>query len=136
MAQKYGDRANETEGAAAATACLICDDPRPSYSWTDYSGEGYCTRCGTVYQLQWGELREGETYPRINIRAEAIPMFRRYWQETGAMNGTGTFMSLADYPEKHAGRKVFSTWWAAHKEEYPELCKSPRKKESQLEAQA
>lgn len=119
MPQKYGHLANAEP--FERRACLVCDTPDPSYSWTDYSGEGTCNTCGTPYQLKWGELRDGESYPRLNVKPEALPMLRRYYVETKALNGHGTFMLLRDYPEHAEGRRLFLEWWDVHKSEYPEF---------------
>lgn len=119
--QKYGLMANAEKSAIESPACLICDDPHPAYQWTDYSGEGVCLKCGTCYQLKWGELKEGETYPRINVRKEAIPMLRRYWQETKEQNGCGCILCDSEYPEIIRGRIAMNAWWKDHKHEYPEF---------------
>ena len=119
--QKYGLEANNQNAIEKRTACLVCDDPRPRYAWTDYSGEGYCLRCGIPYQLKWGVLEEGESYPRINLRPEAIPMFRRYFAETGKPAGQGVFMRFLEYPEVEEALQAFNSWWNIHREEYPEL---------------
>lgn len=118
MAQKYGGMAN-TEEFDRTRACLVCDDPRPRFSWTDYSGEGYCLSCGTPYQLKWGTLEDGQTYPRINIDAEWVPILRRFWDETHAPNGAGTFMGFDDYPDQLDGRRRFNAWCRAHEDELP-----------------
>ena len=109
MPQKYVFLANAEP--VAARACLVCDTPSPSYSWTDYSGEAYCTKCGSNYQLKWGELAEGETYPRPNFAAKWLPLLRRFWQETKSLNGCGTYMPpMNDYPRQLAGRYAFNEW--------------------------
>lgn len=119
MAQKYGSLVN-AEAFDRERPCLVCDEPRPVFSWTDYSGEGYCTQCGTPYQLTWGTLKEGETYPRINIDAEWIPILRRYWAETHTTNGAGTFLGFSEYPDQGRGRQRFNAWCDAHRSELPE----------------
>lgn len=119
MTQKYGYLANAEP--FERLACLVCDTADPTYSWTDYSGEGTCTTCGTPYQLKWGTLKEGESYPRINVRDDAIAMLRRYFAETKERNGHGTFMVMRDYPEAVRGAERFGEWWQEHKDEYPEL---------------
>ena len=112
--QKYGLAAN---GAGhAIVPCLVCDDPDPRYSWTDYSGEGYCLQCGTPYQLQWGTLKEGESYPRLNLKADVVQILRRYWSEAKRTNGLGTFMIERDYPDQIEGRIAFNEWYAANKD--------------------
>ncbi len=118
MAQKYGSLANAEE-FDRERACLVCDEPRPVFSWTDFSGEGYCVRCGTPYQLKWGTLKDGEAYPRINIAAEWIPIFRRFWSETNSTNGAGTFIDGSTYQDQMRGRRVFNDWLRAHESELP-----------------
>ena len=110
MAQKHGYRANEEVDRATLAPCLVCDDPAPTFSWTDYSGEGYCCQCGTPYQLKWGTLADGETYPRLNVSDEWLPIFRRFWAETHQTNGAGTFMRFDDYPDQLAGAIAFREW--------------------------
>lgn len=123
MSQKYGYLANqEINREQGVSPCLVCDDKDPHYSWTDYSGEAYCTRCGTAYQLKWGDLKEGESYPRINIEAEWIPVLRDYYAETHQLNGSGTYLSFC-YPEQAKGNEQFNEWFDANKEKYPELLK-------------
>lgn len=112
MTQKYGYRA-DMEAPTERPPCLVCDDPYPSFSWTDLYGEGYCLRCGTPYQLKGGELAEGETYPRCNIIPDAIPILREFWAEHQSTNGAGTFMMWQDYPDQLEGRKRFNAWDAA-----------------------
>lgn len=121
--QKYGYLANAEQSAVNQMACVVCDESRPCFSWTDYAGEAYCTRCGTTYQLKWGsEEQEAQgNYPYVNVKKEAIPMLRRYFAETGKMNGAGWVMSLSEYPEIAQGQRDFSEWWKQHKDEYPEL---------------
>lgn len=119
MPQEYGHWANQTVGARKQVPCLICEDPHPRYSWTDYSGEGYCVRCGTPYQLQWGKLSGGDEYPRMNIRPESIPILRRYWQETGKPNGLGTFFMWDDYPDQLEARQAFNHWEESREKEKP-----------------
>lgn len=107
MSQKYGYQAN---GVAPHKPCLVCDDPQPHYSWTDVHGEGYCTRCGTPYQLKAGLLGAGDTYPRCNILPEFIEELREYWSETNEPNGLGTFMVAEDYRDQIAARRKFNAW--------------------------
>ena len=120
MSQEYGLMANGA-GHDRQRPCLVCDKAEPVFSWTDYSGEGYCLQCGTPYQLKWGELKDGETYPRCNIQAKWIPVLRRYWAETRHSNGAGTFLIGRDYPDQLEGRRLFNEWMEAHEAEYPEL---------------
>lgn len=108
MAQKYGYMANAEK--VEASPCLVCDDPTPAYSWTDYNGEGYCVKCGTPYQLKNGTLEEGQTYPRCNISEKWIPRMREFWQEKKVPNGTGTFLLPQDYPDQMRGRITFNEW--------------------------
>lgn len=117
MAQKYGFMANAEP--VAPTPCLVCDDPTPSYSWTDYSGEAYCHQCGTPYQLKWGTLKDGETYPRINIGEAWIPWLRRFWEENHITNGAGTFIDGSEYRDQMQGRRQFNVWLKQHEAELP-----------------
>ncbi len=102
MAQKYGYQANGV--VDAVTPCLVCDDPSPSFSWTDLHGEGYCVKCGTPYQLK------GQETPQINIKEGSIPLLREYWAETGRGNGLGQFLVWQDYPDQLKNRQEFNQW--------------------------
>lgn len=117
MAQDYGHLANAEK--FEQKPCLVCDDPAPTYSWTDYSGEGYCVKCGTPYQLKWGELKDGETYPRINVNDVWLPILRKFWSEKFTTNGCGTFMVGDQYGDQMAGRRVFNEWCKEHEAELP-----------------
>ena len=119
MPQKYGYMANEATGAKAAKPCIVCDDPCPRYSWTDLNGEGYCSQCGTPYQLMNGKLAEGESYPRCNIRHEWVPVLQAFWKETHQPNGQGTFMSGREYQDQVTGRELFESWVSVHKDLIP-----------------
>ncbi len=94
--------------------CLVCDS-QPIFAWTDQHGEGYCIRCGTPYQLINGILGEGETYPRVNIKLDAIPVLRRYWEETSRGNGLGTW--LAHPRSQGEDRVAFNEWCDEHPDE-------------------
>jgi len=119
MPQKYGYMANrENLMKDVLPPCLVCDDQRLSYSWTDYSGEGYCMRCGTPYQLKWGELKDGETYPRLNVRLNVVPVLREFFEETGKPNGLGRFVGWDQYPDQLEGRQAFNSWTQKN---HPEL---------------
>ena len=109
MPQKYGYMANN-ELFVKEFVCLICQIPNPSFSWTDYFGEAYCETCGTPYQLKGGKLHEDETYPRINIKKESIPILQQYWNETHRGNGLGTFMLERDYKDQFIDREAFAEW--------------------------
>lgn len=114
MPQKYGYMANEE--SFEQKPCLICHDKRPTYSWTDLSGEAYCMRCGTPYQLKWGVLQEGEVYPRINVLKSSIPLLQRYYQETGKSNGQGSFFVGSDYRDQLEAREEFFAWCEKNKD--------------------
>lgn len=42
------------EPSAKAQRCVTCGADPVCYQWSDLSGEGMCTACGTPYQLKWG----------------------------------------------------------------------------------
>lgn len=110
MPQEYGYMANAEESAKMFT-CLICDTENVSWNWTDYSGEAYCMECGTPYQLKGDILKEGETYPRINIKKEWLSILKQYWNETHRGNGLGTFMLWRDYPDQKENKNDFVRWY-------------------------
>ncbi len=119
MSQKYGGMANQEDFDRSAP-CVVCDDPAPRFSWTDYHGEGYCLKCGTPYQLKAGELKEGETYPRVNVVAVWLPVLRQFWADEHMPNGFGSFMGFAEYPDQLEGRRAFNAWADLHPELLPQ----------------
>lgn len=119
MSQKYGDMANSA--GHSIKPCLVCDNAEPRFSWTDLNGEGYCTTCGTPYQLVNGKLKEGESYPRINVFEKFIPLLRDYYQHTGSTNGQGTFLIEDDYPDQLEGKRSFNAWVDSNHEKYKSL---------------
>jgi len=124
MPQKYGGLANCEPAAQTEKLCLVCDQ-KPIYSWTDYSGEAYCVFCGMAYQLKWGsdEQQKEGNYPYLNVREDALPMFRRYWAETGKPSGMGTFLGFHEYPEVARARQAFNQWFKEHEQDYPQFVK-------------
>ena len=80
----YDLLANQAPGAQTERPCVVCNDPRPTYQWSDLYGEGMCIRCGCPYQLiGGGEEREKEAdYPYLNLKDEWVPILTEYWQET------------------------------------------------------
>ena len=117
MPQEYGYLANAE--VKSVFSCLVCKNTR-GFSWTDYSGEGYCVDCGTPYQLKWGQLNEGETYPRCNIDPKWLPILTEYWEAKHSTNGTGTFLMGRTYADQLEGRAAFNAWL---EETHPELLK-------------
>ena len=112
MAQKHGAMANETEAAQTLT-CACCGNQGP-WSWTDWTGEAYCVRCGVSHRLySIGDLPIG-----CNINPEFLPVCKEYYQETGKPCGTGTFLGYRDYPEVLEAHNAFCDWMH---EKHPEL---------------
>jgi hypothetical protein len=93
--------------------CVVCDDPAPSFKWSDYHGEGMCTRCGAPYNLK------DEERP-VNLKPEGVELAREYWGETQAYMGLGMILLWQDYPREWEGRKAFMAWV---KERHPEHIK-------------
>jgi hypothetical protein len=103
------------EPSANAQTCVVCGASPMTFQWSDYSGEGMCTKCGTPYQLKWGsdEQRAEGKYPYLNLKDEFVPIVREYHQQTGAWTYLGTGF---DRP----GLREFDAWV---KQNHPEMCK-------------
>ena len=127
MVQKYGHMANQAVNETFP--CVVCEDQEPTFSWTDYHGEGYCVKCGTPYQLSGGN--EGDVLPKINIKKEFIPVLQRYFKETGLGNGCGSFMIVRDYPDQIEDKTKFDEWMSEHKGEFSHLFKKEEKSNGQ-----
>jgi len=109
----YDLLANQEESAQGQT-CIVCGANPVRYQWSDYSGEGMCTQCGTPYQLKWGsdEQKEGNAYPYLDIKEEWVPIIQAYWNETKKWTYFGTSMS------GNPGLDEFHEWAKQH---YPEM---------------
>lgn len=102
------------ETSAINRTCIVCGASPMTFQWSDYSGEGMCTRCGCAYQLKWGSEEqqiEGK-YPYLNVKEDFISILREYWEETKSFVCHGRMMCRAD------GVAEFSTWV---KEKHPEM---------------
>lgn len=89
----YDLRAN-AEPSATDQTCVVCGAHPVTYQWSDYSGEAMCSRCGTPYQLKWGndqQQTEGR-YPYLGLKETWVPVVRRYFQETGKFACLGTML--------------------------------------------
>lgn len=95
------------EPSAHDRVCVTCGANPCTYQWSDYSGEGMCTRCGTPYQLKWGgEQREKEgKYPYLNLRENLVPLLREYYEETRQFTYLGSMLG-GDPP----GLREFDAW--------------------------
>ena len=89
--------------------CAVCGASPMSFRWSDYSGEGMCTRCGCPYQLKWGteEQQEEGNYPYLEMKDEWVPIAREYWEQThafvtyGMSFGRPGMRELVEWCEKH-----------------------------------
>lgn len=79
----YDLKANE-ESSAQNQTCAVCGTSPMTFQWSDYSGEGMCTKCGCPYQLKWGstKMQEEGNYPYLNMNDEFLPIAKEYWEET------------------------------------------------------
>ena len=94
------------EPSAHGKVCVVCEANPMTYQWSDYSGEAMCVRCGTPYQLKWGndaQKAEG-AYPYLVLKQEWVPIVREYWQETGRFSCLGTMLGGAP------GKREFFDW--------------------------
>lgn len=116
---KYGiyhdyDLHANLEKTAQEQTCAICDTQFMRFQWSDYSGEGMCTRCGCPYQLKWGtnEQKAEGNYPYMTLRDDVVPIAREYWRETGNFVYYGTSMG------RKPGMREFVQWC---KKNHPEI---------------
>jgi hypothetical protein len=102
------------EKSAANHICVTCGASPTTFQWSDYSGEGMCTRCGTPYQLKWGsdKQKEEDAYPYLNIKDEWVPIVREYYEETGQ------FVCLGNMMGPRPGMAEFYDWV---KERHPSM---------------
>src|ERR1041384_2679123 len=102
------------EDSAQSQKCHVCDAEPMTFQWSDYSGEGMCTRCGCAYQLKWGseEQKTENKYPYLNIRDDVIPMMREYWNEKKSFVCYGTMLG------QRPGLNDFFAWL---KERHPDF---------------
>jgi hypothetical protein len=94
--------------------CEVCGSK--SVTWTDYHGEAVCMTCGTPYQiLQYDENNKPikDAVPRMNIKAEYVPLLRQYWNEAHRYMGLGSYMGQCPCPDD---RKAFHEWLAQQPE--------------------
>lgn len=105
----YDLMANREDSAQDRT-CAVCDKQGMSFQWSDYHGEGMCTRCGCPYQLKGGTAaQESEgTYPYLSMREDFVPVAREYWaaSEQFVYYGMGIgakpgMRELCDWLRKH-----------------------------------
>lgn len=108
------------EQSAHGNTCVVCAAYPVRYQWSDYSGEGMCTRCGTPYQLKWGgKTKEAEgKYPYLNLREDFLPIARDYWKETQSFVHYGQSFS------QDQGIAALNAWI---KQRHPELLKDDTK---------
>lgn len=101
------------EPSAQNNKCAGCDAAPMTFQWSDYSGEGMCTRCGCPYQLKWGskEMRAEGKYPYLNLRDELVESLRAYFAETSRFTCLG--MMLGPRP----GLKEFDEWMEINRSE-------------------
>lgn len=82
------------EPSAQSQKCMVCDAEPMAFQWSDYHGEGMCTRCGTPYQLRAGSdemVKEG-AYPYLNLKPEWVAVVRRYYEETKCFTYLGSMV--------------------------------------------
>lgn len=103
----YDLQANAEPAAKKPSVCVGCGTSPVRYQWSDYSGEGMCTRCGVPYQLKWGsdeQVQEG-AYPYLNLKDEWVPVVRRYFTETQRFTYLGRMLGGSP-----PGLREFDEW--------------------------
>jgi hypothetical protein len=110
----YDLRANR-EPSAKGQECVVCGANPMAFQWSDYSGEGMCTGCGTPYQLKWGteQHQQEGAYPYLNLKEVWVPIVREYHAETGRWTYLGTGFN-------RPGLNEFAAWV---KKRHPEMMK-------------
>ena len=105
-----------------STACDVCGDEKPTYSWSDFYGEGLCCQCGAPFQLKApsGDNPDQE-YPYCKIDDKWLPVFRRYWQETQRYNGSAGMFFVETPPHIRESRRLFHHWLEEHSDEFAAL---------------
>ena len=113
----YDLLANQEESAWGQT-CIVCGCSPMTFQWSDYSGEGMCTECGTPYQLKRGtdEQKAEGKYPYLRMKSEWVPVVREYHQQTGQ------FVALGCMLGQQRGMAEFVEWLKGH---HPEMLRTP-----------
>ena len=108
----------KTTAGPEPIACAVCDTNPLGGRWTDQHGQIYCSVCGTPYQV-WHYVGEGDDQVReqryeLSVKAESVPLLRRYYAEHGTTNGQGCFIGIStterDYPGQLEGSRQFCEW--------------------------
>ncbi len=102
----YDLMANREDSAQGKT-CEVCGVEDITFQWSDFHGEGMCTKCGVPYQLRAGseaQKKEGN-YPYLRMKDEWVPIAQEYHKETGAWTYFG--MMLGGRPP---GMDEFYAW--------------------------
>lgn len=110
----YDLHANLEPAAQEQITCALCGATPPTYQWSDYHGEGMCTRCGCPYQLRAGsdeQVKKGK-YPDLNLADKWVPVAKEYWEETQQWVCLGTMLGA------RPGLNEFFEWV---EKKYPEL---------------
>jgi len=118
----YDLMANQEPSARKGNTCVTCGYSPVTYQWSDYSGEGMCTKCGTPYQLKWGsgEQTTENNYPYLNLKDEWVPIVREYYQATNNWTYLGRGF-------KQPGINEFIEWV---KEHHPEMLEATNEQDS------
>lgn len=100
-------------------ACLICEDERMSFSWTDAHGVAQCFRCGTPYRIiHYENERRVEKPPTITLKPQYIPAVRDYWNEFHRRIPSGHSIPGGQELASHADAEQFYGWMKENAEKY------------------
>jgi len=104
------------------TICACCDK-HLEFRWADTHGVGVCCTCALPYQIM-GYNEKKENTPAI--KAEWLPLHRRYYQETGGKVSPGSFDMgfLGGRSTTYSGATQkdvdkWTEWMDAHEAEWP-----------------
>ena len=109
--------------------CVICDDEKTSFQWSDTHGVGVCWKCGMPYTIyhydgKGAEAKRIEKEPSPAIKEEWIPVGRKYWQETKRRVFPASFDMGILSERSYSGATEndvheFNKWLDDHKEDLP-----------------
>ncbi len=68
---------------AGSTACLICEEPKVGFRWTDTHGVAQCSKCGAPYRVyHYVDDKRVERQPELQIKPELVEAIKGYYKTT------------------------------------------------------
>ena len=98
--------------------CPICEDDPFMGSWTDFSGEMNCMKCGIPLQVKWGtdKQKTAGNYPYVAMYLCLAEHFKEYHETTGKRARFGRWMG----GPKQEIYKEQVAFWKWMEDNYPE----------------